>query len=419
MGRPSSRSLRNLTRRLGGSAAIEWLAAAPIVLLLGLSVLQWGLVFFGRSALEFALTQAAREGAQGNAFIVSIESGLARGMIPYWGLATPGQPLDLALPQALVRLTAEKASGALVWRQIAPTNESFTDWAVPARDAMGEEIASLIEIPNDALQFRQQTVGASSGQTLKDANLLKLEMRYGIPLNVPLIAPLAVRVMEQINGCPGASVGGIVLGTIQLQGASAAEMSTGAPWVCAFYRAKDENGVVRLRWPVQTISMIRMQTPARKTGMTASRAENPLSLASAPVGAGGPSSGSSEPSGGNPGTPSGGGSSDKGASAGIGTGTGTERGITGGVPAGEGQAGSQTTGTAGNGTPSINTGNGTGSGNPSGGQTGGTVAGQTGGPSTSPSSFSQEVLGRIEQEGQAKAIGSCTQPSTAATPKTG
>ncbi len=414
--------MRCRVRKTGGSAAIEWLAAAPIVMLLGLGVLQWGLVFFSRSSLEYALTQAAREGAQGNAFVASIESGLARGLIPYWGLATSGQALDLALPRALIRLHAEKATGALVWRQLAPTDESFTDWAVPARDALGDEIASLVEIPNDALQFRQQTVGASSGQTLKDANLLKLEMRYGITLNVPLIAPLAVRIMEQINGCSGASVGGMVLGTIRLQAASAAEQSAGTPWACAFYRAKDENGAAQLRWPVQTIAMVRMQTPARKTGMTASRAESPLASVGGPGGTGGPFSESSAPSGGGVSAPTGGGSSGTASSTGTssGSGSGSGGGATSGGPVGEVNTGSQSSGTLGGGTLSTNTvGTTTGSGSQSGGQTGGAVAGQTGGQPSAPTSFTQEVLSRIEQEGQAKAIGSCSQPSTSATPKSG
>jgi TadE-like protein len=410
-------------RKKRGSAAIEWLAAAPIVMLLGLGVLQWGLVFFGRSSLEYALTQAAREGAQGNAIVANIESGLARGLIPYWGLATPGQPLDLALPGALIQLNAEKATGALVWRQIAPTNESFTDWAVPARDAMGEEIVSVVEIPNDALQYRQQTVGASSGQTLKDANILKLEMRYGIALNVPLIAPIAVRIMEQINGCPAASLGGIVLGSIRLPAASAAEKASGTHWACAFYRAKDGNGADQLRWPVQTIAMVRMQTPARKTGVTASRAENPLALGVVPADTGVPPPGSTNPSSnGEAGASYGGGSQGTGANAG----TGTERGIVGVVTVGEVSTGAQTSGTSGGGSQNASTGGvTTGSPNQNGGQnsggqnSGGTTAGQAGGQSSSPTSFSQEVLSRIEQEGQAKAIGSCPQPGIAATSKPG
>ena len=392
-----------------GSAAIEWLAAAPIVLLLGLGVLQWGLVFFSRSSLEYALTQAAREGAQGNALVANIESGLARGLIAYWGLGAPGQSLDLALPSALLRVNAEKATGALVWRQISPTDESFTDWSVPARDAMGEVIASVVEIPNDALQYRKQTVGASSGQTLKDANLLKLEMRYGIALNVPLIAPLAVRIMEQINGCPGASTNGVILGTVRMTAASATEKSAGTAWPCTFYRAKDANGVDQLRWPVQSIAMVRMQTPARKTGAIASRKEDPLSLASIPSGSGAGSPENSSSSG----SPS-----EVGQSGSVGSNIGGG-GVSnppiasspGGSPGSAPASGNQSGGTSGGVTSGGATSGGATSGQ-SGGQSGGQWSGQ--GPLSK-----QELLGRIEQDGQTKALEACSAPAASPTLRPG
>jgi TadE-like protein len=410
--RPVSRQVGS--QRLRGSAAIEWLAAAPIIMLLGLAVLQWGLVFFGRSSVEYALIQAAREGAQGNALISSVESGMARGLIAYWGLSKSGQPLDLALPSALLRLNSEKAKGALVWRQISPTEESFTDWAVPARDALGDEIASVVEIPNDGLQFRKQSVGASSGQTLKDANLLKLEMRYGIALNVPLIGPLAVRIMEQINNCPNASSADISLGTIRIKAASSAEKASGSAWPCAFYRAKDANGADQLRWPVQSIAMVRMQTPARKTGVTASRKESPLVLA-----AGGPSSN------GNPGDPtssaggetiqgigsagttggalSGGGGSVGGASTGgpsrESSTTPSDRSETTGAPSGP-PSGTQSPGQPG-GTTGVTTG----------GSTDGQASGQSGGQTSGETSPEQNLLSRIEQEGKTKALEACRSPS--------
>ena len=402
-----------------GSAAIEWLAAAPIVLLLGLGVLQWGLVFFSRSSLEYALTQAAREGAQGNALVANIESGLARGLIAYWGLGAPGQSLNVSLPSALLRVNAEKATGALMWRQISPTDESFTDWSVPARDAMGEVIASVVEIPNDALQYRKQTVGASSGQTLKDANLLKLEMRYGITLNVPLVAPLAVRIMEQINGCPGASSNGVILGTVRMTAASAAEKSAGTAWPCTFYRAKDASGVSQLRWPVQTIAMVRMQTPARKTGATASRKEDPLSLAPIPSGAGAGSpensSSSGRPSevaqGGSIGSNSGGGgvsnppiASSPGGSPGSAPASGNQSGGTsGGAKSGGATSGGATSG-----------------GTTSGGATGGQSGGQSGGQWSGQGPLSkQELLGRIEQDGQNNALEACSAPAASPTLRPG
>jgi TadE-like protein len=390
-----------------GSAAIEWLAAAPIVMLLGLGVLQWSLVFFSRSSVEFALTQASREGAQGHALVSNIEAGLARGMIPYWGLAVSGQPLDLALPNALLRLGAEKASGALIWKQISPTEESFTDWAVPARDAMGEEIASVVEIPNDALQFRKQTVGASSGQTLKDANLLKIEMRYGVQLNVPLIAPLVVRIMEQVNSCPNARAGGIKIGTIRMGEASAAEKANGTPWTCSFYRAKDANGIEQLRWPVQMIAMVRMQTPARKSGATAGRKEDPLAVAMTPASPGAGGNDAQNTPNGDLGQGGGGGAPAPG--GGIG-GKGDPGGPSGPAIGGGSANGNGSANPAGGVSPSgMNTPGPANAGNPVGSVGGSNQAGggSTVSPSPPQSTFKAEVLGRIEQEGRTQVLASC------------
>jgi TadE-like protein len=435
--RKAQSSQLSVRSKLAGSAAIEWLAAAPIVMLLGMSILQWSLLFFSRTSIEFALTQAAREGAQGNALVANIEAGLARGMIPFWGLGISGQPLDAALPAALLRLGAEKATGALVWTQIAPTEESFTDWAVPARDALGDEIASVVEIPNDALQFVKKSVGASSGQTLKDANLLKLEIRYGVPLNVPIIAPIVVRIMEQINSCPSAPTSDTVLGTIRLPTATSAEKAAGTPWACSFYRAKDATGADQLRWPVQTVAMVRMHTPARKTGVTALRKESPSLIAMAP--APGPVS-SPEPIaskdvlGGAPGgaptevgstSPSTGGSSGGSSSGGS---TSTGGGSATGAPssAGGGDLGSHTGGSAsadGSGTGSTAGGAGpSGAGTSSGPTVSGAIvlsgpapseprsssaSGPSSGPTSSSATIGAEVLARIESEGRATAIAAC------------
>jgi TadE-like protein len=351
---------RTQCKRCLGSAAIEWLVAAPILLLLGLSTLQWGLLFFARNAVEFALTQAAREGAQGYAQVDRMESGLARGLIPFWGLGQAGQPLDLALPRALLKLNAEKNSGALTLRQLSPTHESFVDWAVPARDGLGDPIADAIEIPNDALQFQNRVVGSGSGQSLRDANLLRLELRYGVPLNVPLVAPMIVRLMEQINGCQG--------------GVSAA-------WACSYYRATDDAGQARLRWPIQFVTMVRMQTPARRSNLTASRQENPYGGANVAAGSEvGSSTGSSTP-----------------------TSQPQTNPVLNGQGASSASAPPASTGSSGSGQSSEGSASG---GSASGGSAAGPVKspveGGAGPVKSTPASASEEALARIEQQGQAQ-----------------
>ena len=82
-------------RRLqGASAVVEMLLAAPIVLLLGLGALQWALLLHARTAIEYALFEAARAGSVAQARPDAIESGLARGLLPFWqGAAMPRAPV--------------------------------------------------------------------------------------------------------------------------------------------------------------------------------------------------------------------------------------------------------------------------------------------------------------------------------------
>ena len=73
---------------------------------------------------------------------------------------------------------------------------------VPVLDRHGEPLAGLMEIPNDNLDNRRirtepasgaagsllgEPIGSVSGQTLADANLLRLELIYGVRLAVPVI----------------------------------------------------------------------------------------------------------------------------------------------------------------------------------------------------------------------------------------
>src|SRR5690606_24794741 len=82
-------------------------------------------------------------------------------------------------------------------------------------DGAGRPIAGTAEIPNDSLQWASlrvpaggtaamrgsEPVGARSRQTLNDANLLKLELRYGVPMSVPLVGRIAVWIMRIVVGC--------------------------------------------------------------------------------------------------------------------------------------------------------------------------------------------------------------------------
>jgi len=207
-----------------GYGAVELLVALPVLLLFALVALQWVWVLHERSVVEHALQEAVRSGATGNASPASIEAGLARGLEPMWALGpsqidrqTRGQTSLMALRQA-------RSEGWLIVRVLSPTAASFDDWAVQALDESGRPIPDVLEIPNDNLSWRQRyqhpksgasglsgaaPVGVASGQSLLDANLIKIEAHVGLALRVPLAAPVMSWVSRLAHGCvsPGAAAG--------------------------------------------------------------------------------------------------------------------------------------------------------------------------------------------------------------------
>lgn len=266
---------------------LETLIAIPIVLLLGFSVLQWALLFHARAALDHALIEAARAGSVAHARPVSIDAGLARGLAPYWAQPGPQPSPDAAFNRARARLAAGRAAGWIFWQQLSPTADSFADWGEPARDAAGMPIPDLIEIPNDNLRWHGQrlpkqavrqprhddVVGAQSLQTLSDVNLLKLELRYGVPMTVPLIGRFAVWVMRSVDGCEPAQRWR--LGLIDFD--APVPQAQPRQWACDMYLAPDETGRPVPRWPIRAAVTLRMQTPARPSERMVPHTQTPAS----------------------------------------------------------------------------------------------------------------------------------------------
>lgn len=276
--------------RLRGAAFVESLLAVPIVLLLGLGALQWALLLHARTAVAFALVEAARAGSVGQARPEAIEAGLARGMMPYWhGIDAPGAWAS-AIADAASRLREGQAAGWIVWRQLSPTIESFGDWGEPARDTSGYPVPGTVEIPNDNLQWADlrwpasgvaamrgdEPIGVRSEQTLNDANVLALELRYGVPLTVPLVGRIAVWTMRILDGCVAPSA--LTLGTIDL--GTPAVSDSPRPWTCGMYLAPDASGNAVPRWPVLAGASMRMQSPARRSAMTPARTQSAVRAAS-------------------------------------------------------------------------------------------------------------------------------------------
>jgi hypothetical protein len=265
-------------RPIRGIAAIESLLAVPVLLVIGLGALQFALVYQARHALHVALHEAARAGSVAHAAPEAIRDGLARGLLPWLFGAADLEEFALNALRARAHVAQAEARGWLRLERRSPTEASFADWAEPARDAVGEPIAGVREIPNDDLMHRAtralpaggvagrragEPIGAASGQTLADANLLQLRLQYGVPLSVPLAGRLLAWTLRAWHGCMRGAAR--TIGLLRL-GAPPASGVAPLPGTCAMLGAA---GVELPLLPVTVSATVRMQTPAREAGAAA------------------------------------------------------------------------------------------------------------------------------------------------------
>jgi hypothetical protein len=264
-------------RHARGASIVEFVVISPVLILFGLGIVQAGMIFHGKSALNFALQEAARMGAVSHGDISKVQQGFTRGLVPYMGGSTSRANFEQVwATRVLPEFALGAASGWIRVKQTSPSPESFADWAENAVDEGGNAVR---QIPNANLSILRCTrapnggtagtkassacaggerVGVSSQQTLADANLLKLEMTYGVRMTVPLINRIVGAALATAAGCRAPErqqVGALNLGTPALEGANAAR--------CAHYLARDARGNPAPRFPVNLAVTVRMQTPAR------------------------------------------------------------------------------------------------------------------------------------------------------------
>lgn len=170
-----------------GAAIVEAVIALPILLVVILGAIQFGLIYEAKATLNHASLQAARAGAVSNARPDAIRRGLARGLAPLYSSESSLE----GFARTVARINAELIIDARL-RILNPTREAFADFA--------EEVDDVREIPNDRLHARSTAIGAQSRLNIQDANLLKVEITYGYELKVPLVNWFISRVLLGVFG---------------------------------------------------------------------------------------------------------------------------------------------------------------------------------------------------------------------------
>jgi uncharacterized membrane protein (UPF0127 family)/Flp pilus assembly protein TadG len=174
-----------------GSAMIEFAVVAPVITLMGLAILQYGLLFFAKNQYNHAAFMAARAGSMAHADINRIRQAYVGALLPMYSASAGAVDLAAAGSKAQADVDAN-----LQIEMLNPTAESFADFNdVALQKALGTGTQRVI--PNGGLAYKKAIfVPAGSGQNIQDANLLKLRLTHAYNPQVPLIGAMVSRYLK-------------------------------------------------------------------------------------------------------------------------------------------------------------------------------------------------------------------------------
>lgn len=232
-------------KRERGATLAEATVVLPIFLFTVLAMIQAAMVYYAKSNLNYATYEAARAGTVSNASLTSINAAFQKAMLPYYGGGTTlGQLADTAAKAA-----SDIGNATVRVEILSPTQESFQDYNSPQLQTIHKTSEPVIPsvgldeltCPRDVPGCKSDPKSNASGQTLLDANLLKLRITYGIPESkqMPMVGRFYTWALNKLGA------------------------GAGDPFKQALLDAK--------RIPIVTHTVMRMQSdPIRNTAMVSS-----------------------------------------------------------------------------------------------------------------------------------------------------
>jgi hypothetical protein len=184
-----------LRRRAVGAATVEFAIVALLALIpLSMGILQTGLLYVAKHTVRHAAFLAARAGAVSHGSRDEMRRHLAKGLVPLYAGAVDVDAANAwqVVSSAYVRALADAhRPDRLRLSVLNPTPESFADFEVVRE--------GVRQIPNF---YDGMRVGPQSGQTLADANVLKIRVEYCAPLAVPFVDRLITGTLLRVDTEP-------------------------------------------------------------------------------------------------------------------------------------------------------------------------------------------------------------------------
>jgi TadE-like protein len=224
--------IRKFSRFSTAQAMVEFIIVVPVMLMLVLGIIQFALIYKAKLTLNYATFQTVRAGSLNNASLSEMQQAFSSNMAPlyttsYLSMDSSGdcsssflstdtarqarigssQIMDDGLRSILdANINNFGSESVLCARQIVqshidddyvnisvvnPDFNSFNNFGVTGyHDVTGnDDIRTVNMIPNDNLMYRDSTAVSSgtSGQSIQDANLLKVHVGYCYELIIPFI----------------------------------------------------------------------------------------------------------------------------------------------------------------------------------------------------------------------------------------
>lgn len=159
-----------------GSAMVEFVVVGPIITVLGMAILQYSMLFFAKSQINHATFMAARAGSVAHANLNAIQDAYKRALIPLYG----GGQNTAELALAFAKVNTDVTPNTLRVEILNPTKESFDDYAT--NQELNDKFNARA-IPNTGIGLKStdelEAVKPNSGQSIQDANLLKIRITHG------------------------------------------------------------------------------------------------------------------------------------------------------------------------------------------------------------------------------------------------
>jgi len=170
-----------------GQSMAEFVIAAPTLLLLLLSAIQFGLIYQAKVTLNHAAFQVARTGSLSGGDPGEMKKSLVIWLTPLFTFdSSPG-----GIQKAAGIAQGEVDNYSKIVR-VSPPDSVFGDFASGGKS-----------LPNSALVYRPTRQGSQSGLSVQDANLLKIKVVYCQKLIVPLVGVVIHKLAAGQDGGSG------------------------------------------------------------------------------------------------------------------------------------------------------------------------------------------------------------------------